>query len=178
MCASEQQVRHDKAPPVWFKWVISGGGLGLLKPAPGSWGSCGPALIFWGLLYFSTPDPLRSMICIVGVIIVSVLTILLGPWACRYFEKPDPGPVVLDEFAGYWVACLFLPTPQVVLGHLWYSWLMAAVVYILFRLFDTLKFPPCRQLEGLPEGWGILLDDIAAGVQVNIILQVALRLIF
>jgi phosphatidylglycerophosphatase A len=51
-----------------------------------------------------------------------------------------------------------------------------AAVYILFRLFDTLKLPPCRQLEHLPAGWGIPLEDIAVGIQVNMILQVVLRL--
>ncbi len=56
-------------------------------------------------------------------------------------------------------------------GNLWHAWLFTAGLYLLFRLTDTLKFPPARQLEKLPWGWGILLDDIAAGVQANLAAQ-------
>src|SRR5271170_5312642 len=178
MNMQEDTQTQTRARNEWFKWVVSGGGLGLLRPAPGSWGSCGPAIVFWGLLYFSISDPTRSIICMCGAVAASILTVLSGPWAQHYFQKSDPGPVVLDEFAGYWVSCLFIPIPGAVMGNLGYSWLTAAAVDLLFRLFDTLKPPPCRQLEALPGGWGILMDDIAAGIQVNIILQVGLRLIF
>ncbi|MCL5946172.1 MAG: phosphatidylglycerophosphatase A [Planctomycetes bacterium] len=160
----------------WRKWVITGGGLGLLKPAPGSWGTLGPAIVFWILLWARVADPWRSMVCLFGAMIAGILTVQLSPWAIRYFGREDPGPVVLDEYCGYWIACLFLPLPRIALSNLWHAWLASAAVYILFRLFDTLKVPPCRQLEHLPAGWGILLDDIAAGIQVNVLLQVALRI--
>lgn len=159
----------------WRKWVITGGGLGLLKPAPGSWGTCGPALIFWLLLGSGIPDPQRSAICGSGVLLAAILTVRLSPWAIGYFGDDDPGSVVLDEYAGFWLATVALPLPAGVVGNWWHAWLMTAAVYVLFRLTDTLKLPPCRQLERLPAGWGILLDDLAAGVQVNVILQILLR---
>ena len=159
----------------WRKWLITGGGLGLLKPAPGSWGTCGPALLFWLLLGFGVPDPQRSAICLTGALLAGILTVRLSPWAIRYFHDEDPGSVVLDEYAGYWLAAVALPLPAGALGNWWHAWLMTAAVYVLFRLTDTLKLPPCRQLERLPAGWGILLDDLAAGVQVNVILQILLR---
>ncbi|MGC9259503.1 MAG: phosphatidylglycerophosphatase A family protein [Phycisphaerae bacterium] len=173
----QPQSSPEKIRFVWRKWVITGGGLGLLKPAPGSWGTLGPALLFWILLWAKLADPWRSMVCLMGAIITGMLTVQLSPWAIRYFGRADPGPVVLDEYCGYWIACLFLPLPVLATSSLWHAWITTAGVYILFRLLDTLKIPPCRQLEHLPAGWGILFDDIAAGIQVNILLQVALRLI-
>ncbi len=169
----------DVVAPVrsnWRKWVITGGGLGLLKPAPGSWGTCGPALIFWLLLGIGVPDPWRSVVCLGGALLAGILTVRLSPWAIRFFKDEDPGPVVLDEYAGYWIAAAAIPLPTGILGNWGGAWLMAAGVYILFRLTDTLKLPPCRRLEHFPAGWGILLDDLAAGLQVNIILQIVLRL--
>ncbi len=163
-------------PTSWRKWVITGGGLGLIKPAPGSWGTLGPAIVFWMLLWAKVADPWRSLVCLSGAVIAGILTVQLSPWAIQYFGREDPGSVVLDEYCGYWVACLFLPLPVGATSGLWHAWLVTAAVYILFRLFDTLKLPPCRQLENLPAGWGILLDDIAAGIQVNVILQIVLRL--
>ncbi len=161
----------------WRRWIVSGGGLGLLKPAPGSWGTIAPATVYWLLLWAALVDPWRSLLCLAGAILASVLIIRLAPWACAYFKDEDPPAVVLDEFCGYWIACLWLPTPVAATGNIWRSWLMAAGVYILFRLADTLKLPPCRKLEKLPAGWGILFDDVAAGIQVNLALQVLLRLV-
>ena len=172
---AEPMASSASVPTSWRKWVITGGGLGLLKPAPGSWGTLGPAIIFWILLWAKVADPWRSVVCVAGAIVAGILTVQLSPWAIKYFGREDPGSVVLDEYAGYWVACLFLPLPVNTTSSLWHAWLATAAVYILFRLFDTLKLPPCRQLEHLPAGWGILLDDIAAGIQVNVILQIALR---
>ena len=173
---TKPMVSSVSVPTSWRKWVITGGGLGLIKPAPGSWGTLGPAIVFWMLLWAKVADPWRSLVCLSGAVIAGILTVQLSPWAIQYFGREDPGSVVLDEYCGYWVACLFLPLPVGATSGLWHAWLVTAAVYILFRLFDTLKLPPCRQLENLPAGWGILLDDIAAGIQVNVILQIVLRL--
>ena len=156
------------------KWIITGGGLGLLKPAPGSWGSCGPALIWWLLLWGGVSPAARIAILLAIIVAAGFFTVRLGPWAEKYFGKKDPGQVVLDEYAGYLTATLFLPLPTRCVGHPWGAWIAAAVVYLLFRLTDTMKLPPCRQLEKLPAGWGVFWDDIAAGIQVNILLQIAI----
>ena len=66
----------------------------------------------------------------------------------------DPGFVVIDEVAGQWIALLGCPFD---LRH-------AAIALVLFRLFDITKPFPARQLESLPGGWGIVFDDVAAGL--------------
>ncbi len=73
----------------------------------------------------------------------------------------DPQLVVIDEVAGQWVALLFSPV----------SWKTLLAGFILFRGFDILKPPPARQLERIPEGAGIVLDDIAAGIYALLIMQ-------
>src|SRR5690242_1518338 len=100
----------------WPAWVVTGGGLGFLRPAPGSWGTVGPALVYWLLIASGVPDPLRSLVLLAGAVLAGVLLIKYGVWACAYFQKIDPGQVVLDEFAGFWIACAFVPVPQR-LGH-------------------------------------------------------------
>lgn len=164
----------------WPKWIVSGGGLGFLRPAPGSWGTAGPAAMYWlALVYGAHHHRLGfSLVLLAGALVASVLLIRYGYWACCYFRRIDPGQVVLDEFAGFFITCAFVPVPawfQADALHLWY-W--TAILFVIFRLTDTLKIPPGRQLEALPWGWGILLDDIAAGVQANIVAQILVWLVF
>lgn len=156
----------------WPRWIVTGGGLGFLKPAPGSWGTLGPAIIYWLALYYGWMDPGRSWALLGGALVASVLLIYYGKWACAYFQKIDPGQVVLDEYAGFWITCAFVTVPERFAHGAWATWLFTAGLYILFRLTDTLKIPPGNYLEKLPWGWGILLDDVAAGVQANILAQV------
>lgn len=160
----------------WPRWIVTGGGLGFLKPAPGSWGTVGPALIYWAALYFGSADPGRSVALLAGAAAAGGLLIYFGRWACAYFQKIDPGQVVLDEFAGFWITVAFVKVPERLAHGAGGTWLFTAGLYILFRLTDTLKLPPGRQLERLPWGWGMLLDDVAAGVQANLIAQVVLHL--
>jgi phosphatidylglycerophosphatase A len=98
----------------------------------------------------------------------------VGVWtsgiAARVMERKDPRPVVIDEAAGFFVTLLYLPVrgPEglvtVLLG------------FILFRLMDVLKPPPARGAEGLPGGWGIVVDDLIAGAYANLALRILLRL--
>lgn len=73
-------------------------------------------------------------------------------------REPDPSIVVIDEVVGQWVSFFLLPLslPTVV------------VSFFLFRAFDVLKPPPARQVESVPHGWGIMLDDVIAGIYANI----------
>ncbi len=104
--------------------------------------------------------------------------IYFGKWACAYFQKVDPGSVVLDEFTGFWIAAAFVPVPDRFAHGWWHTWLFTAGLYIIFRFTDTLKIPPANLLERLPWGWGILLDDVAAGIQANIIAQIIVHYAF
>jgi phosphatidylglycerophosphatase A len=77
----------------------------------------------------------------------------------------DPQFVVIDEVAGQWVTLLFAPV----------TWKTVAVGFILFRGFDIVKPPPVRQLERLPEGTGIVIDDVMAGVYALAVMQLLLH---
>lgn len=88
----------------------------------------------------------------------------VGVWATGRLataQEPDPGRAVWDEFVGMWVTCLLLP-PEVL-------WLAAA--FCCFRFFDIVKPWPVRWLERLPGGWGIMADDLAAGLYGAILLN-------
>jgi phosphatidylglycerophosphatase A len=161
----------------WPKWIVSGGGLGLLRPAPGSWGTLGPAGIYYAALLAGAwkNTAMLGVGMIVGAVITGALLIQFGYWACCYFRKVDPGQVVLDEYAGFFIAAAFVPVPAALTGDWLHLGYWVAGLYIVFRLTDTLKLPPGKQLEGLPWGWGILLDDVAAGIQANIIAQIVSR---
>jgi phosphatidylglycerophosphatase A len=80
---------------------------------------------------------------------------------------PDPSIVVIDEIVGMWIALLFLPQTLTAF----------AAAFLAFRFFDIVKPPPVRQLERLPGGWGIMLDDVMAGIYANLLVQVIVVII-
>jgi phosphatidylglycerophosphatase A len=82
----------------------------------------------------------------------------------RLRQKDDPR-IIIDETVGYWTAMLFLPR----------SWPAIVAAFLLFRIFDVWKPLGIRRLGHLPGGWGVLLDDIGAGVAANLLLQIAQR---
>jgi phosphatidylglycerophosphatase A len=159
----------------WPRWIVSGGGAGFLRPAPGSWGTIPPATLYCLMLWFGPAEPLRSIILLAFAALASVLLILCGRWACAYYRQPDPGTVVLDEYAGFALSVIFMPVPAWCGDDRFRLFLFTAGLYVLFRATDTLKLPPANWLERLPLGWGILLDDVAAGLQANIIAQIIVR---
>lgn len=174
-------------------WLVTGMGLGYAPVASGTFGSAGAIVIAglaWLVLYLTGQEQGWAFSAI-----MALLTLLASwgcvrwcPWAIEYFanrsRKPgDPGQVVLDEFAGQWLALLGLPliSGQTLLGIAppameWFI-LVLAIQFFLFRLFDVIKPPPGRQLEKLHGGWGILLDDLAAGVYANVVGQVVFRVL-
>lgn len=88
----------------------------------------------------------------------------IGVLSATQIEKDlgkDPGIVVIDEIVGQWIALLFLP----------YSLTSVIGAFILFRLFDILKPYPIKKLEGIKTGWGIMIDDVMAGVYANLVMQ-------
>lgn len=72
----------------------------------------------------------------------------------RFTEREDPQSFVVDEWAGFFVALAMLPV----------GWKSLVFAFFLFRVFDMTKPPPIRQLERLPGAFGIMIDDIAAGI--------------
>ncbi len=162
--------------------VVSGFGLGYAPVASGTFGSAGAmaiSLAVWALWDGGSTLQL-DVIWALLALVASIACVAWGPWAVEYYagrarKAGDPGHVVADEFAGQWISLIALPMA----GH--DHWKMAlamfAVQFFLFRLFDVLKLPPADRLERLPEGWGILMDDVAAGIQANLVGQVLFRLV-
>lgn len=164
------------------KVVMTGFGLGYAPFASGTFGSAGAmaiALGFWAWLAPSNPGML-DVVWVLLTLAASVGCIWGGRWAAEYYagrsrKQGDPGQVVVDEFAGQWLALVAMPLP----GYDRWGLMLAifSTQFFLFRLFDVLKPPPGRRLEKLPHGWGILCDDLAAGVYANVIGQVIFRVI-
>ncbi|MBN1344522.1 MAG: phosphatidylglycerophosphatase A [Phycisphaerae bacterium] len=153
--------------------IITFFGSGYLPVAPGTWGSAAACLCFLAL-YLVIPDASYwNVITAVGVLAASITSVALGRWAVKHFGKSDPGQFVLDEVAGQWLAMLALPLADL-------RTTIAALVFqfFAFRVLDIIKPPPARQLERLPDGWGILLDDLASGIYANVIGQVFFRLVW
>jgi len=120
---------------------------GHLPLAPGSWG----ALLALGLAYLFLPSHWAWQL------VVTLAIFFLGVWASTEAERlygHDGRPIVIDEVSGMLVALFLLP--QAVVLYL--------VAFILFRFFDIVKPPPSRRLESLPGGWGVMVDDLVAGI--------------
>ena len=74
----------------------------------------------------------------------------------------DPGRIVIDEGVGFLFTVAFLPVGIAT----------AVAGFFVFRVLDILKPPPARQIEALPGGWGIVADDVVAGIYSNILLRI------
>jgi phosphatidylglycerophosphatase A len=150
--------------PLWAKLVATFFGTGLLRPGPGSWGSAATVLLWWLLSGWINPrwQPAAMML-------LAALTVLIGIPAATHMARAtglkDPQFVVIDEVAGQLITLFAVPV----------SWKSMVLGFILFRGFDIVKPPPVRQLEHLPEGIGIVLDDMGAGLYALAIMQLALH---
>jgi phosphatidylglycerophosphatase A len=137
-------------------------GAGLLKPGPGTYGSISAVLLWYTAAHLLHPAPATLAI---GTAIAALATTLIGIPAAtivaRESGREDPGHVVIDEVAGQLIALIAIPA----------DWRHAVISLLLFRIFDILKPPPIRQLERLPAGTGIMLDDVAAGILALIVAQ-------
>jgi phosphatidylglycerophosphatase A len=154
------------------KWIVTFFGAGLSPVAPGTAGSLLASLILLAIFQITgSPDFFTwQIILLAGLVGSCILSIALGPWAIRFFGRKDPQPFVLDEVAGICLTNLFLP---ITTG--WRQAWVIGIAFLAFRMFDVTKPPPARQLENLPAGWGILLDDLAAAVYGNVLCQLLLH---
>ncbi len=140
---------------VWAWTIATFFGAGLGKPGPGTWGSVAALLVWAAFAWGAHPSPYILFVSLIGGIVASIgIGVPAATIAARESGREDPGFVVIDEVAGQWIALLGCPA----------DWLHALIALVLFRLFDITKPFPARQLENLPEGWGIVFDDVAAGL--------------
>ncbi len=144
----------------------------MLPVAPGTWGSIPAALLFGLLCHFHAPLLVVFIVMLATVLGGSMICIIFAPAAIEATGKKDPREVVADEVAGQ--ALTFLVAPLLVGG--WLTWISVLVGFVAFRVFDVLKPWPCRWLEKLPAGFGILADDLMAGVYAAIVLQIYIYL--
>ncbi len=139
--------------------IATGFGIGRLPVAPATWASAAVALLL-------IPEFTRAPIVLAGLLLVALA---LGVWASGEAEKelgPDAKPIVIDEVAGMLLAVIAVPrgtgSPLLFLG----------AAFLLFRFFDIVKPFPIRQVQRWPGGWGVVADDVLAGIATNLALRV------
>ncbi|HXZ40067.1 MAG TPA: phosphatidylglycerophosphatase A [Terriglobales bacterium] len=150
--------------PLWATLTSTFFGIGRLRPGPGTWASLATVLIWWLLTRWITP----SWQTVAAVLLAGAVTLIGIPAATRVARAAalkDPQFVVIDEVAGQLITLIAVPV----------SWKSLLLGFILFRGFDIVKPPPVRQLEQLPEGLGIVIDDVGAGLYALLIMQVLLH---
>jgi phosphatidylglycerophosphatase A len=137
------------------------GGLGRVRPAPGTIASLITAVVAYGIAEFGG----RAAILLLGIFIMA-----LGGWAAEHYARergaPDPSECVIDEVAGQLIACAF--APLTILGF--------ALAFLLFRVLDIFKPWPIYFAERLPGGLGIVADDVAAGILAGAIIAILAQL--
>ena len=139
--------------PLWSTLIATCFGVGRLHPGPGTWASAATVLLWAALAHF-LPQSARAPADIALALLVTLVGIPAATLVARSAGKKDPQFVVIDEVAGQLIALIAAPL----------KWKTFLAGFILFRAFDIIKPPPVRQLEKLPEGTGIVLDDVAAGL--------------
>ena len=151
---------------VW-KIFATGFGAGYSPIAPGTAGALVGISItiqkeVWGLAFFNT-----QYLVDLDLIVLIIVFMLIGVLATNALEKEwghDPQKIVIDEIVGVWIAILAIPM----------SWNTLILAFILFRIFDIWKPLGIRKMEQLKGGWGVMMDDVLAGVYANIVLQILL----
>lgn len=159
----------NKNPAISFVAETVGTGFGSGRwpfIAPATVGSLAALIVYWllDLAIFDGNGDSVWFFVLIGA------TTVAGIWATDYIETEDdhdPKRGVIDEWVGLWITVLFLPVT--------WPWMIAG--FFMFRALDILKPLGIRRLEALPGGWGVMLDDIGAGVFGAVILNVV-RLAF
>ncbi len=152
-------------------------GLGHLRPFPGTWGSL-PTVVLAGLLLLARLGPDRhpwiyNALLLAVLVFFTLCCAILGDLAEAKFLKKDPSQVVADETAGQVLPLLFLPAAAIHTPGLAIFTLLFA--FIAFRVMDIVKPWPAYQIQAAPGGWGLVLDDLVAGLYAMILLQVVAR---
>ena len=145
------------------KVLATGFGAGFSPVAPGTAGS-----LLGAALYLLFPDSSGAWRAAVPLTAATVVGFFVGVWAADEAEKcygHDARRIVIDEIVGMWVVMLWVPkTPK-----------MLVAGFFLCRFFDIVKPFPAGRSQRLRGGWGIMADDVIAGVYGNLVLQIAWR---
>jgi phosphatidylglycerophosphatase A len=150
--------------PLWASLTATLFGIGYMHPGPGTWGSVATVLL-WAAIAGALSPNLRTPVAFALAILVILIGIPAATQVSRASSNKDPQFVVIDEVAGQLITLIATPL----------GWKTFLAGLLLFRAFDIVKPPPVRQLERLPEGSGIVLDDVAAGLYAFLVMQLLLR---
>lgn len=158
-----KRAARPAGPPGPWVLLAAWGPCGYAPVAPGTFGTLGAVPLYWVLVRLGWPAYLA----------VTAAVIAVGAYAAhragRYWGVADASPIVIDEVAGYLVTMALVP----------FSWPAAAAGFLLFRLFDVVKPWPASAFDRVKNGFGVVMDDVAAGVfawAALQLLQAALRL--
>ena len=147
-----------------YAWIALGLGSGLSPKAPGTLGSL-VAVILWWFLYSHLPLPFQLATIVAGFFV----GVIVSNWMIEKTGVQDPGFIVWDEFIGQWIALILLPKTL-----LWY-----VLGFVVFRLFDIVKRGPVgwadKRFKG---GFGVMFDDVIAGLMAMIFLLIFSRIGF
>ena len=142
-------------------FFATGLGIGMIPFAPGTWGSLEGLVIALAINARVSDGFLWILAKALGVFLLGIY------WSGRseaVAGEKDPGPIVIDEVAGQLLASA--PCALLAGDRSWWLWLAS---FLLFRFFDIWKPGPIRKLQDLPGGWGIMVDDVAAGILAGVI---------
>ncbi len=131
--------------------------------APATAGSAAALLIWWAISTWSGPVPAWAYVIVLGVLAVG------GTWLSQRAESiygHDGRPIVIDEVLGAWITVAFVPGDPL---------RVALIGFFLFRILDVVKPPPAYQFQSLRGGYGVMADDVMAGIYGNLLLQIAAR---
>ncbi len=140
------------------KLIATAFGLGYSPIAPGTMGAIGGIAVYLLII-----NSLSQVNMILGLLII--LFLFLGIIASNKLESEwgkDPSKIVIDEVVGVWIALLFIPS----------EWQYTLGAFLLFRFFDIVKPLYIKRAEKLKGGWGVMFDDVLAGVYANIVIQI------
>ncbi len=157
-------LRHRDIPRFGQLLVATFLGIGFLKPAPGTWGSLA-TVILWATAIPRIPVANRSWATITVAVVVTLIGIPAATRVSRAFALKDPQFIVIDEVAGQLTTLIGVPL----------AWKTFLAGFILFRIFDIWKPFPIRRLERLPEGSGIVVDDLGAGIYALVVMHLLLH---
>jgi phosphatidylglycerophosphatase A len=139
--------------------IATGLGSGYFPIAPGTMGS------LVGLLFFLPLIRLAIVVQIASIAALFPLAVVSATFVSRRVGKKDPRIVVVDECVGMWIALV---------GHTIAPWRLV-LAFVVFRAMDVIKPFPARRIERLPEGWGIVLDDVVAGLYAYLVVLAVSR---
>ncbi|HNQ62304.1 MAG TPA: phosphatidylglycerophosphatase A [Bacteroidia bacterium] len=146
------------------KLIASAGGIGYLPLAPGTWAAI-IALITWYFLHHVFVfSPALQLLLVLSALV-------LGLWSSIRLEGEwgkDPSQIVMDEWVGMWITCLFLPASLEIL----------LIALVVFRILDIWKPLFIRSAEKLKGGIGVMMDDVLAGILGNLLIHFFIWIVY